>query len=170
MEGRGFLGAGHNTRPPKPKNENMKTKIERIAAKLSTRPEVKKWMKSDIYNTPEELAENLLRYVKAVRDGRLFCVIHSVSSSGMSRNMSFFECAKYSQKMNNGQNHGILNFHGLFRALGYTPAAKEGFRIGGCGMNMVFAVNYDIMHTAAHVGAITEKECAKLAQMTPTYL
>jgi hypothetical protein len=147
----------------------MKTKIERIAAKLATRPEVKKWMKSTSYNAPEVLAENLLRYVQAVRDGRVFCIIHSVSSSGMSRNMSFFECAKYSQKMNSGQTHGILNFYSLFLALGYPPA-KEGFRISGCGMNMVFAVNYDIMHTAARVGAITEKECAKLAQMTPTYL
>ena len=148
----------------------MKTKIERIAAKLATRPEVKKWMRSSSYNTPEALAEYLLRYVKAVRDGRIFCVIHSVSSSGMSRNMSFFECAKYGQKMNNGQTHGILNFYSLFLALGYTPAKQEGFRISGCGMNMVFVVNYDIMHTAARVGAITEKECAKLAQMTPTYL
>ena len=107
------------------------------------------------------------RYIKAIKEGRMNCVIHSVSASGMSRTISFHECAK-----NDDGKYQYLQFCMLFDLLGYTPSKKNNFRfvIGGCGMDMVFHTNYTIIHKLHRLGFIDKKECDKLAQMTPTIL
>lgn len=145
-------------------------KIERITKRIESDKSImrKLW---EIDMEPDHLAEHLQRYCKAVKQGRLFCIIHSVSSSGMNRNMSFHECAPYGYKLNNGQTHGFMNFWSMFKALGYTQARKryesDSFTVGGCGMDMVFATNYNVIHECQSLGVITKTECAKLAQMTP---
>jgi hypothetical protein len=59
----------------------------------------------------------------------------------------------------------------FFKALGYSQAKNsDGFRINGCGMDMVFNTNYCIMHDLKRIGLITPEQCSKLAQETPTKL
>lgn len=120
--------------------------------------------KSIVKNFPQyfeatDFVSSAQSYIKAIKSGRMLCVIKSVSASGMSRVISFhsFEGTGYRQ------------YWSLFKALGYSEDKNtQGFRIGGCGMDMVFATNYNIIHKLHSLGFITAKECATLAQKTPT--
>ena len=109
----------------------------------------------------DDFIRNAQRYVKASKENRIFCVIKSVSSTGMSRVMQFAECSKGKERYN------FLNFWALFKALGYTETDK-GFRISGCGMDMVFATHYDIILKLCHLGFISDSECRVLSQNTPS--
>lgn len=117
--------------------------------------------------TKDDFIADCLRYIKATKEGRMICSIDKVSASGMSRTMKFVELSK--EKGSN--RHFILNFYNLFDTLGFTAVNhSDYFRIAGCGMNMVFATNYDIIHELKHLGFISEKECSDLAQRTPSVI
>lgn len=114
----------------------------------------------------DDFIRNAKRYIKAIKQGRMLCVIDSVSKSGMSRTLKFNEC---SGSTKNGFHY--LNFYTLFCQLGFTKIKDSNyFRIGGCGMDMVFHTNYTTIHDLYRLGFLSNKECAKLAQMTPTLL
>lgn len=117
------------------------------------------------YYSAEQFCNDAKRYIKAIKEHRMFCVIHSVSSSGMSRNISFFAHEKNKNVKHNYFN--LLGYNQFFIALGYTEANK-GFRIGGCGMDMIFHTNYSIIHSLYNMNFISKKECEYLAQQTPT--
>ena len=103
-------------------------------------------------------------YISATKQGRLMCNIEKVSASGMSRTMRFFELAKYTDRNEYCQ----LNFWTLFKVLGYRQARNsDGFLINGCGMDMVFATHYNVIHDMQRLGFITRKTCDTLAQKTP---
>lgn len=110
-----------------------------------------------------QFIENCLRYLKAVKQGRMMCSIDTVSQSGMSRTMRFFELSK-----STSTNSYILNFYNLFDILGYqTISNSDYFRIHGCGMDMVFNTNYNIIFKLKSLGFITQKTAKSLAQKTP---
>jgi len=116
---------------------------------------------NDLNEKIQMFIDNANRYIKAIEEKRVFCIIYKVSASGMSRNLAFFEHsfnAKYKQG-------NIYNFHCLFKSFGYTEA-REGFRINGCGMNMVFHTNYSIIHQLNSLGF--NMNCPVLAQSTPS--
>ena len=109
--------------------------------------------------------ENVQRYIKAIKEGRIICDIAKVSQSGMSRNIKFLECAKGRDR------HNWLNFWSLFKMLGYTEVKNDyTFRINGCGMDMIFHTNYTNMHQFKRLGFISNKQCEKYAQMTPNVI
>ena len=142
------------------------TKLAKIVHAINSDPAISKRLKREAYATAEGLAENFMRYARAVRDGRALVSIESVSASGMSRVMAFYEMAP-TEKRSDGRKFVLLNFRQMFRLLGYTfPPNREGFRVEGCGMDMVFSVNYNTMHTLERLGVITAKERATLAQMS----
>jgi hypothetical protein len=144
----------------------MKSKIDKITAAINTDKEISARLKREQYTSAEELAEHFLRYVRAVRDGRAIVSIESVSKSGMSLVMGFYEMAP-TEKRSDGRKFCLLNFRQMFRLLGYTfPPNREGFRVDGCGMDMIFSVNHNTMRTLKRLGVISAKECAELAQMT----
>lgn len=113
--------------------------------------------------TKEQFINDAKRYINAINEGRMFCVIYRISSSGMSRNLSFQSCET---DANNG-GYWFSNYNCLFKSLGYKEA-KEGFRIGGCGVNMIFDTNYSIIHDLKRIGLIDKESCDILAQKTPT--
>ena len=116
------------------------------------------------YTEVETVYESALRYVKAIKEGRIICNIETVSSSGMSRTIKFLECRK-----EKGRNyHHYCNFWTLFKALGFEEVKnKNTFRIHGCGMDMIFHTNYTIIHRLEYYGLISKKQCERLAQQTP---
>lgn len=116
-------------------------------------------------NYPMEEAtfiDHALRYIKAIKEGRMLCSIGSVSKSGMSRTIKFLE-------MSGGEGkHFLYNFYQFFDALGYTKIKdSDYFRIGGCGMDMIWHTNYSIMHDLKRLGFIDNDECSTLAQASP---
>lgn len=117
----------------------------------------------------ERFEEHAQRYIKAVKDGRMVCSIGSVSASGMSRTVKFVEVAKNSKPCR--KNYSVLNFFEFFQMLGYSPITNSDFfRIGGCGMDMIFHTNYTIINRLHHLGFIGRKTCDDLAQQTPSVI
>jgi len=110
-------------------------------------------------NNSEQFIKDAKRYLLALSQRRVVCSIGSVSASGMSRTMRFVEVQS---------GVGLLNFYSLFEALGFkTLKNSDHFRVNGCGMDMVFATNYDIIHTLHNLGFISRVKCSALSQRTP---
>lgn len=119
------------------------------------------------YYSREQFIADVKNYIKAIKEGRMINVIHYVSSSGMSRVISFHSCEK-NKKSNS---HYYRQYVSLFRALGYSKGNNDyNFRVTGCGMDMIFHTNYTNIHLFKKLGFLTDAECSKLCQMTPSTL
>lgn len=138
-------------------------KLDKIIKNIESDKELlKKFKSSEFYNS-ESFIENGMRYIKAIKQRRMICNIGSVSKSGMSRTIKFMECRKIS-----GRNeYSYLNFYSLFDMMGYNPDIGGYSRITGCGMDMIFYTNYQIIHRLHKIGFINRKQCDILAQNTP---
>ena len=118
--------------------------------------------KNDYPISAETFKDHATRYIKAIRESRMLCSIGSVSKSGMSRNIKFLELSK------GETTHHIYNFYQFFDVLGYTKVKNSDyFRIGGCGMDMIFHTNYTIIHNLKSIGLVSADECKTLSQNTP---
>lgn len=115
--------------------------------------------------TPDMFLLDALDWIKGISRGSIACVIKHVSASGMSRNFYFIECAKTDRNRYNYRQYSIFLSH-----CGYTLNKDRTIRVGGCGMNMVVAVNYDVIHKLKKLGIISKKKAKWLAQLTPTVL
>ena len=141
------------------------TKKERILKNIKEDKTISKHSKGFLFASPEDVYIDSLRYLKAIEQGRIINNIAKVSSSGMSRTIKFLECSK-----NKNNSYRYLNFHLLFKCFGFTQARnrENGFTISGCGMDMIFSTNYNIIHSLFRLGFISKSKCRKLSQMTPT--
>jgi hypothetical protein len=89
-------------------------------------------------------------FCQALKSGAMFCVIHSVSKSGMSRSLAF-----YSPVTNKDGSIYYRNWHSLMLSLGYKRhRSNDGFVIGGCGMDMVFNTIYCIIGNLDNMGMV----------------
>jgi hypothetical protein len=142
-------------------------KSEKILKNVIESKDIQKGLSKLNHFDNKEFIMNATRYIKAIKEGRIICSIDSVSKSGMSRTIKFLECKKGSKNQ-----HHYYNFYALFIALGYSKVSDRSdyFRISGCGMDMIFHTNYSIIHQLHQLGFINRKECAKLAQMTPSII
>lgn len=140
------------------------TKLERITLNVKNNAEISKRLRVESFYSVEQFVNDANRYVKAIKEGRMINSIGKVSSSGMSRTIKFLSCEGSKNRYN------YRNYFAFFRILGYSPENKMShyFRIGGCGMDMIFNTNYNNIRLLHRLGFITKKECDKLAQMTPT--
>lgn len=106
-------------------------------------------------------------YIKAVKENRLICNIEHVSKSGMSRYLTF----KYLKRNKYDKKYMLLNTYFIFKSLGYRYNKNHNaFYISGCGMDMVFHTNYNIIHDLYRLGFLSDKEKDTLAQNTPTII
>ena len=98
-------------------------------------------------------------YISALRQGRLQYIVTTVAKSGMSRMIKITSCDK-----GKGNNYYYRNYNSFLRELGYKPNNCCEIRVSGCGMNMLFATNYNICHDLKKMGFIGAKQCDILAQ------
>lgn len=139
--------------------------MKNIIENINKDKEIVKNLKKLNYYDIKNFVDDAKTYIKAIKERRMLCVIKSVSSSGMSRNIKFNSC----EKAKTG--YWYRQYSCLFITLGYTEVkGTDSFRIGGCGMDMIFHTNYSIIHKLKNLGFITKEECEKLAQETPTVL
>ena len=131
-------------------------KLNQIESVLIADKEIQKNISKKLnYYTNTNFINDALCYIKAIKEQRMINVIKSVSASGMSRVLSFSSCEKGTNKR-----YYQRNYNCLFIALGFTESRnKNGFAIGGCGMDMVFHTNYSIIHKLHRLGFINKKEC-----------
>ena len=125
----------------------------------------------DINHQIDRFISDSERYILATKEGRMTCTITSVSNSGMSRNLHF-NSFEINDPTRGSEDMGYYsNYMMFFKSLGFTEAKQSGsFRIGCCGMDMVFHTNYTIIHKLHRLGFINKQECDKLAQKTPRCL
>lgn len=142
------------------------TRLERVTKNISENKEVRKRLTNAYNGRFEEFLKDVDRYIKAIKERRMCCIIDSVSASGTSRTMRFLSCEKVSK---NG--YAYMNYYSIFVMAGYTaPKHSSYFRVTGCGMDMVFATHYDIISFFRSMGVISEKDWKWLSQQTPTTL
>jgi len=112
------------------------------------------------YYTEEDFIKDCKCYIKALKSGRLQYTVTHVSNSGMSRNI-FIQ--SYEGTMTKGH---FRTYFSMLQVLGYKFASKysSDIKIGGCGMNMLFATNYNICHDFNRMGLINDAECKILSQ------
>ena len=129
---------------------------------------IRKYNKKHNWNLSNDVFINhAKRYIKAIKEGRMICSIGSVSSSGMSRTIKFLEIGKV-KTYDKETRYSLSNFYQFFEALEYSKAKNDGyFRIGGCGMDMIFHTNYSIINKLGRLGFMDKKACDTLAQRTP---
>ena len=139
-----------------------------ILSKLEKNSDLQKSIKAtqnEYYNTADFL-NDAKSYIKAIKENRMICIIESVSSSGMSRVLRFVSCEKNKYHKNH---FNYRNYSLFFKTLGYSQAKNsDGFRVNGCGMDMVFNTNYCNIHDLKRLGLLSKKDADKLCQMTPT--
>ena len=134
-----------------------------ILANIQNDKEIQKGISKLRNFSNEDFLEHAKDYIKAIKQNRMFCVIDSVSNSGMSRNIHFHSANKEKNRFY------FRQYWALFTALGYSKGnTNNNFRISGCGMDMIFATNYNNIHKFKNLGILTDSECRKLCQMTPT--
>lgn len=132
--------------------------------------ELVKKINSISYYSVEDFCKDAERYIKAIRETRMFCQIIGVSKSGMSRTICFKEFNIFDQGDNTKRGQ-IYNFYCFFESLGYRSSKdRDGFTISGCGMDMVFHTNYTIINRLHSLGFTTKDEYKTLSQRTPTIL
>lgn len=122
--------------------------------------EVSKRIKGEEYYSEEQFEKDCKTYVKAVQSGRIQYTVTHVSQSGMSRNIMI---TSYEGTMQKGY---YRSYYLMLKALGYSfvKGAHE-IKVGGCGMDMLFATNYAIIHDLKRMKLISKAKCDKLAQM-----
>ena len=143
----------------------MKTK-EQIMEAIRQDKALMKKIKEQRYYDEEQFYDDVLRYIKAIREGRMLNTIKSVSSSGMSRTMKFVEVSKNDRT----GRYNVMTFWGLFKVLGYRESRgySNAFSVSGCGMDMVFHTNYTNVRNFYHLGFLDRDEADYLCQQTPT--
>lgn len=103
-------------------------------------------------------------WIKAIKEGRVVCSVVSVSRTGMSRKLKFLS---YELNLTKGEKGYYRQFNSMLECLGYK-VKDYSITVNGCGMDMIFNTNYNIMHAFKHMGIITKEECSVLSQSTPT--
>ena len=112
------------------------------------------------YYTKDDFVNDCKCYIKALKSGLLQYRVTNVSKSGMSRDI-FIQ--SYEGTMTQGYFRTYFN---MLLVLGYKEASKysNDIKVNGCGMNMLFATNYDIVRDFKIMGFIKDKECKLLSQ------
>ena len=112
------------------------------------------------YYSQEDFIKDCKCYIKALKSGRLQYTVTHVSNSGMSRDI-FIQ--SYEGTMQNGY---FRTYFAMLKVLGYKEASKysNDIKVSGCGMNMLFATNYNIIHDFKRMGLLNNEECKTLAQ------
>lgn len=107
-----------------------------------------------------EKIEAVKRLRKMLRPGQtVYCVLRHVSASGMTRRIDFYAIK--------GKEHVYLSGY-MATALGMRRhASKDGLIVEGCGMDMGFAVVYDLSRTLYPKGFVPAKAKMRGRNGTP---
>ena len=118
-----------------------------------------KRIEANKYYNQEDFVKDCKTYIKAVQANRaLFRVTH-VSTSGMSRNISI---TSFEGKMSKGY---FRQYASMLEVMGFNLTNRFEVKASGCGMDMVWNTNYNIVNMIKSYGIITKKTSEKVSQM-----
>lgn len=129
--------------------------------KINLTKEMIERLESNKYYSKEDFINDCKTYIKALKSGRLQYRVTSVSKSGMSRDILI---SSFEGSMTKGY---YRNYTSMLEILGFNFTSKYSseIRVKGCGMNMLFDTNYNIIHTFKYVNLINKKQCETLSQI-----
>ena len=138
-------------------------KVERITKNIENSKELMRNLKK-IDLSVERFISDAQTYIKAVKERRISYTVDTVSRSGMSRTIIITSCEK--SLYNGKRSFYYRQYNAMLEVLGYNVKRgyRDAIRVGGCGMNMLFATNYNIVWTLHRLGFINRKQCDVLAQ------
>lgn len=95
--------------------------------------------------------KQLKKYMQKTKDKRVYAMVTHVSSSGMSRDITFRIVTKTGD---------LLRIDPLIKKItGYRWATNyNGIHVCGCGMDMIFNTLYNVNAIAAHYGIIKKSK------------
>ena len=99
------------------------------------------------------------RYIKALKERRIIANVVRVSSSGMSRTVKVREIGKATT-----YGYCLNTFYCFLKVCGFSTNKDGNIVLKGCGMDMIFSMNYEICSIIKHLGVISEKEFKELSQ------
>lgn len=120
--------------------------------------EIEKSISKNEYYSKEDFIKDCKDYLKALKSGRLQYTVTNVSKSGMSRDIHI---QSYEGTMTKGY---YRQYSKMLECLGYKIVNWADIRVNGCGMNMLFATNYNIVYYFERIGLISRKDCEILCQ------
>lgn len=126
--------------------------------KVTLSKEMLKNISKNEYYSEDNFIKDCKCYIKALKSGRLQYSVTNVSRSGMSRDI-FIQ--SYEGTMTKGY---FRQYSMLTEILGYKRVNWADIRVNGCGMNMLFATNYNIIHDFKRIGLLNNEECKTLCQ------
>ena len=129
--------------------------------KVNLTNEMIKRIENNKYYSNEDFINDCKTYIKALKSRRLQYMVTNVSKSGMSRDILI---SSFEGSMTKGY---YRNYASMLEVLGFSfvPKYLSEIRVKGCGMNMLFATNYNIIHTFKNINLISKKQCEILSQM-----
>ena len=122
--------------------------------------EIEKRLSKEEYYTKDMLLDDIQTYIKALKEGRLQYMVMNVSSNGMNRNILVQSC----EQNKTSNNFYFRQYSRMFEMLGYKLNKDYNIKVSGCGMNMLFATNYNLIHTFKNMNIISSAEAEILAQ------
>ena len=118
---------------------------------------IKEVEKNKYYNI-EILEKDCKAYIEAVKSGRILYTVESVSASGMSRKINI---KSFEGTMEKGF---YRNYFAMLEIFGYKINKDYTITVKGCGMNMLFATNYDLINQMHKIELLDKETCDVLAQ------
>lgn len=139
-------------------------KIERVKKNIENDKEIMKQLDKELYYNINDFISDVNVYIKAVKEGRILYHVGTVSKSGMSRTILIQSCERRSY--NGKTSYGYRQYIMMLKVTGYTVIRgwHDTIRVYGCGMNMLFATNYNLIHKFYKLGFINKSQCEKLCQ------
>ena len=132
-------------------------KVERIKKNVEADKDIMRKLSKEKHYSTDDLIRDINTYINAVKSGRISYDVIAVAKSGMSRTIKITSCEKGKERYYYRQYQVMLGI------LGETVVGDT-IRVYGCGMNMLFATNYNLIRMFRRLGFISKKQCDTLAQ------
>lgn len=100
------------------------------------------------YYSEEAMCRDLFEFAQCARDYRIICSVTNVRKKGTVRDI---HVNAFDKVRGVGS---VRNFSAMFRAMGYS-AEYSSVAMYGCGMDMIFALIYNVLTVCANEGIIT---------------
>lgn len=139
-------------------------KVERITKNIENNKELLKGLKK-VDMPIERFIDDAQTYLRAVKERRINYAVDTVSKSGMSRTLIITSCERW--RWDGKIRYYYRQYNTMLQAMGYSVkhGYRDSIRVSGCGMNMLFATNYNIVWSLHRLGFVSRKQCDILCQM-----
>jgi hypothetical protein len=133
-------------------------KVEKILKNIMADKKIMNQLKKMEHYKPSMFVKDGMRYLKAVEEGRIQYNVESVSASGMTRQIKILSCERIK-----GKKYSYTSYISFLEALGFKTRDFN-IIVRGCGMDMLFVTNRNIILSLKELGFISHKKADVLAQ------